>query len=245
MITLKVLGSVSNMLKVGIMQPYFFPYIGYWQLLNAVDIYVVYDDVNYINRGWVNRNRILINQTPQYFNLLLSGASQNKVINEIEISADDRHFEKLFRTLELNYKKAPYYYDTMQLIEKILNNPQKNLSKFLYDQIIMVAKYLDMDTHIVLSSTIDKDNSLHGEDKIIEICKKLNAEEYYNAMGGMALYSRERFLQNGIILKFLETNAIRYKQYGEEFVGNLSIIDVMMFNGKEQTKDFLKKYKLV
>lgn len=233
------------MLKVGIMQPYFVPYIGYWQLLNAVDVYVVYDDVNYINRGWINRNRILVNGEPQYFNLLLEAASQNKLINEIEICKDEKHIQKLFRTLEINYRKAPFYAETMEVLRRILNNPEKNLAYFLYEQIICIAEYLDIDTEIVLSSSLEKDCSLRGEEKILEICRVLNATEYYNAIGGQELYSQDNFAQNQMTLKFLATNDICYKQYGEHFYGNLSIIDVLMFNGKKGTKELLKEFHIV
>ena len=118
-------------MKLGIMQPYFFPYIGYWQLLNAVDEYVIFDDVNYINRGWINRNRILVNGEPQYINLQLTGASQNKLINEIEVACDPSFAKKRLRTLEQSYGKAPFYQDTMALVTDILDDPEKNLAKYL------------------------------------------------------------------------------------------------------------------
>ena len=226
-------------MKLGIMQPYFFPYIGYWQLMNAVDTYVVYDDVNYINRGWINRNRILVAKKPQYINLNLSGASQNKLINEIELSKDLSYVQKIFRTLELNYKKAPYYHITMDLIDKILNNPQTNLAIFLFDQIQLISRYLEIDTKLILSSSISKNNSLHGENKILEICHCLNA------IGGKTLYSKENFENRGIALKFLETDDIYYKQFGENFFDNLSIIDVMMFNSKEKINTMLKQYHII
>lgn len=232
-------------MKLGIMQPYFFPYIGYWQLMNAVDTYVVYDDVNYINRGWINRNRILVAKKPQYINLNLSGASQNKRINEIELSKDLSYVQKIFRTLELNYKKAPYYHITMDLIDKILNNPQTNLAIFLFDQIQLISRYLEIDTKLILSSSISKNNSLHGEDKILEICHCLKANIYYNAIGGKNLYSKENFENRGIALKFLETDAIYYKQFGGDFFDNLSIIDVMMFNSKEKISTMLKQYHII
>ncbi len=232
-------------MKLGIMQPYFFPYIGYWQLLNAVDTYVVYDDVNYINRGWVNRNRILINQSPQYFNVMLSGASQNKKINEIEVISDPKYIKKVLRTLEQSYGKAPYFDDVMPLLIKILNNPQNNLALFLFDQIAMISTYLGIDTKLVLSSSLKKNVILRGEDKILDICLNLGADAYYNAIGGKELYSKEKFAKNGIALHFLETNEIVYKQFGETFHKNLSIIDVMMFNSREQVRELLEDFHIV
>ena len=233
------------MKKIGVMQPYFVPYIGYWQLMNAVDVYVVYDDVNYINRGWINRNKILVNGEPQYINLLLSGASQNKLINEISLADNAANVKKIFRTLEMNYKKAPFYKEVFDLLEKILNNNQINLALFLYDQIKWLAEYMEMDTQFVLSSALDKDNSLRGQDKILDICRCLCGTEYYNAIGGQSLYSREKFSDNGIKLFFLETDAIRYHRGSNLFVGGLSILDVLMYNDKEQIHQLLNQYKLL
>lgn len=234
-----------EMLKLGIMQPYFVPYIGYWQLMNTVDTYVVYDDVNYIKRGWINRNRVLVGGSPQYVNIELAGASQNKLINEIELVKDSGYAKRLLRTLELNYKKAPFFNDCMELLQKILENPQKNLALFLFDQISMIAEYLGISTKLILSSSLQKDCSLHGEDKILDICRCLHADEYYNAIGGKELYSRERFLQNEIALKFLETDNIVYKQFGDTFYSNLSIVDVMMFNSKKEIALLLDRFHVV
>ena len=233
------------MKKIGVMQPYFVPYIGYWQLMNAVDVYVIYDDVNYINRGWINRNRILVNGEPQYINLLLSGASQNRLINEISLADNTANFKKIFRTIELNYKKAPFYKEVLDLLEKILNNCQTNLALFLYDQIKWLAEYMEMDTRFILSSSIKKDNSLRGQEKILDICRCLQGTEYYNAIGGQDLYSKEKFEENGIKLFFLETDAIRYHREGNLFVGGLSILDVLMYNDKEQINHLLNQYKLI
>lgn len=232
------------MKKIGVMQPYFIPYIGYWQLLNTVDTYVVFDDVNYIKRGWINRNRILINKEPHYINLELSGASQNKKINEIELSSDIEQRGKILKTIEYNYKRAPFYEETMNLIKKILLNEEKNLALFLYDQIKIIADYLDVNTEIIMSSSLDKNNELKGQDKIIDICKILNADDYYNAIGGVNLYSREKFECKKIGLHFLESQSIEYQQFGDVFYGSLSIVDVMMFNSRDQVKTMLNKFTL-
>lgn len=232
-------------MKTGIMQPYFFPYLGYWQLMNAVDLYVVYDDVNYINRGWINRNKILINKQPNYINLPLVGASQNKKINEITISSETRQKQKLLRSVEISYKKAPFFNDVYPLITNIISNNENILSLFLLNSFNVIAKYLELKTEFVLSSSIKKDNSLKGEDKILEMCRLLNSDEYYNAVGGMGLYNKNRFNKEGMNLLFLKMNEIKYKQFDNEFVPNLSIIDVLMFNSREETQRLLKEYELL
>ena len=232
-------------MKIGIMQPYFFPYIGYWQLLNVVDKYVIYDDVNYINRGWINRNRILLNSKDKMITLSLKEVSQNKLIKEIELLNNEKEREKLLKTISQSYKKAPFYDEVYPLIEEILNFKEINLEKFLENSIKKIIEYLEIDTTILISSEIEKDNMLKGKNKILDICKNLGASEYYNAIGGQELYSYEEFNKEGIKLKFLKSGNIEYKQFKNEFIPNLSIIDVMMFNSKEKIKEFLNNYTLI
>lgn len=232
-------------MKVGIMQPYFFPYIGYWQLMKAVDRYVIYDDVNYINRGWINRNRILINGEAQFYSLPLSKASQNKLINEILLADDIRAREKLLRTVQNAYGKAPQFKQVYPLIERILTMKEENLAFYLRVQLELIAEYLDIKTEFVVSSELDKMPNLRGEERILHICKLLGADTYVNAIGGQDLYSRERFLEEKIKLRFLETAKIIYTQFKNEFVPNLSIIDVMMFNSREEIGEMLGQYVLL
>lgn len=232
-------------MKIGIMQPYFLPYIGYWQLLNVVDKYVIYDDVNYIKGGWINRNRILINKEAKYFNVKLNGASPNNLINEVEVSLDEVYQKKLLKTVEENYKKAPFFYEVFPVIQRIVENKETNLAKYLEYSIREICSYLDIKTELLISSYLEKNNFLKGKDKVIEICKKLGGTEYYNAIGGQELYSFEEFKSNGIELKFLKTEEINYQQFSNEFVPYLSILDVMMFNSKEKIKKFLNNYSLI
>lgn len=232
-------------MKLGIMQPYLLPYIGYWQLLNAVDKYVIYDDVNYIKSGWINRNKILINKEAKYFTIKLNGASPNKLINEVEISDDKIYKKKMLKTVEENYKKAPFFNIVFPIIEEIIGNDEKNLAKYLKYSLEKICNYLEIKTELLLSSELEKNNSLKGKDKVIDICKKLKATEYYNAIGGQELYSFEEFKDNGIELKFLKTEEILYEQFNNEFIPNLSILDVMMFNSKEKIKEFLSDYNFI
>lgn len=229
-------------MKLGIMQPYFFPYIGYWQLIKAVDNYVVYDDVNYIKGGWINRNNFLINGQKKLFTIQLNGASSYKKINEIEIKDDFSSFKKM---LQINYAKAPFYKDCQELVERITSFDSKNLGVFLFNSIKSIAEYLGFETEIILSSEIEKDDNLKGQEKVIHICKLLEADEYYNAIGGQELYSKQGFKENGISLSFLKTNIIPYKQLKNDFVPGLSILDMMMFCSKEQINEMLDNYELI
>ena len=211
---------------LGIMQPYFMPYIGYFQLMKAVDKYVVYDDVNYIKGGWVSRNNIIVNGEQKMFTITLKGASSNKLFNEIEIGDDFHKFEK---TLKLNYSKAIYFDTTMDLLKRIFSYPEK---------------HLEIETEILLSSELSKDNSLKGKERVFDICHLLQANRYYNAIGGEKLYDKLEFEKHGIHLNFLDTIVKEYRQMSKTFIPNLSIIDVLMNNSKEEIHLLLDSYKL-
>lgn len=232
-------------MKLAIMQSYFFPYIGYWQLMNAVDKFVIYDDVNYIKRGWINRNIIIENKKANYLTLPLIKPSQNKLINEITIFEPQKSKEKLFKRIYTAYHKAPFYENIIDLLENIILNEETNLSKYLINSIKLINKYLEIKTTLILSSELEKDNIKKGRDKIIEICKKLNADYYINPIGGTKLYNKEEFARHNIKLSFLKTDDIKYQQFDNEFIPNLSIIDVMMFNSREKIQEMLEQYTLI
>jgi len=224
------------------MQPYFLPYIGYWQLINTVDTFVIYDDVNFIKKGYVNRNSILNAGHRQRIILELIGASQNILIKEIEVG---RNRGKILKSIDHAYKKAPEFEKVFPLIQIILDNPEKNLAKFLGNSIKMIVEYLGIDTKIIYSSDIEKDNNLKAQAKILDICQRLGASQYINAIGGKELYIQEAFKNKGIELNFLQAELLEYKQFNNKFIPHLSIIDVMMFNSKETIPNMMKSYKLL
>jgi len=173
------------------MQPYFLPYIGYFQLIKAVDKYVIYDDVNFIKRGWINRNNILLDGQSFLFSLNLLKSSQNKLINEIFVSENQT---KRLKTIRTAYQKAPYFSSIFPIVEKIFAYDDKNLARFVGNSIIQIANYLQFDTEFIYSSDIKEMNhSLKGQDKILNICEVLGATEYLNAIGGMNLYDKNEF----------------------------------------------------
>ena len=229
-------------MKLGIMQPYFMPYIGYFQLMKAVDKYVVYDDVNYIKGGWANRNHILINGEKEMFTVTLQKASQNKLFNEIVIGDD---FKKLMKTLQMNYSRAINFDQTMVLMERIISFPNKQLAVFIANSFREILSYLSVETEILLSSEIPKDNSLRGKDKIIQICEILGADTYYNAVGGKNLYDQEEFREHGITLNFVDSLPQVYSQlHTREFVSGLSMVDVLMNNTKDEVNRLLDSFQL-
>jgi len=229
-------------MTLAIMQPYIFPYIGYWQLLEASDTFVIFDDVNFIKKGYINRNSILVGEKSSRFNIELIGASQNKLINEIELLGNNN---KLLKTILMAYKKAPYFNIVYPILEDILSNTENNLAKFLGYSLEKIAGYLGITNNIIYSSDITKDNTLKAQDKILDISKRLNATHYVNAIGGQELYDKDKFSANDIQLNFIKTNIIKYKQFKNDFVPYLSIIDILMFNSVEEINKMIKSYELV
>ena len=228
-------------MKVGIMQPYFMPYIGYFQLMAAVDKYVIFDDVNYIKRGWSARNNILVNGQKHLFSVIVEGGSQNNLYLQVRVIDD---FIKLRKTLEMSYKKAPYYATTMELLEKVFSFEDKRFNYFIRNSFEVVFNYLGVNTIFLFSSELSNDKQLKGKDKILDICKLLGATEYYNAIGGQELYDRQEFKDNGIQLHFVNASLDEYPQFSSEFIPGLSMIDVLMMNSKENILSLLGKFSL-
>jgi hypothetical protein len=231
-------------MKLAIMQPYFLPYIGYFQLINAVDKFVLFDDVNFINRGWINRNRILVHGKAHIFTVPLREASQNKLIKDIQVADSMNWIEKIKKTFELNYKKAPYFQDVYGILRNIISARDTELSSLILRSISKIMEYLDINTQLVETSSIYSNEHLKGQDRIIDICNKELADHYINSIGGMELYSKQQFHKEGIRLNFLKSLPIEYKQFQNEFVPWLSIIDVLMFNSQEEIKRHLYRFEL-
>ncbi len=226
-------------------QPYFIPYIGYWQLINAVDVFIISDDYNYINKGWISRNRILEKGNPRYFNIEISHASSNKKINELYISKEIFNKDKKLMQLRNVYRRAPYFRKGYALMQEIFDYDELNLAIFLENSIKKVCNYLEIQTKFVKSSSIPHNCELNKEYKIFDQCKYVGADIYINAIGGRTMYSFDQFKQQGIQLGFIKTDEIKYKQLWYEFVPNLSIIDVIMFNSKTEIKKMLQKYTIL
>ena len=234
-------------MNLGIMQPYFLPYIGYFQLINAVDKFVVYDNIKYTKKGWINRNRILVNGKDEFVTLPLKNAHDYLDINQRRL-ADSYPLEKrkILNKVRENYRNAICYPRVYKLLEEILDFEDMNLFQFVSHSLELVCMYLGIDTEFIVSSTLPIDHMLKAEDKVLAICKYLNSDSYINPIGGLELYSRARFNENNMGLRFLRTNPIVYPQLVNGFVPNLSILDVMMFNRKESITNFLKsEYELI
>jgi len=232
--------------KLAIMQPYLFPYLGYFQLINSVDLFVVYDDVQFIKGGWINRNRILLNSIAHMFSFPVKKTPLSHKICERHFTEDfDTIAKRFLKTLEVAYRGAPAYSDTVKLITAILDSEDLNVASIISRSMRIICDYLSIETEFILSSEIEKDETLKGQDRVIEINRILGSTHYINPIGGMELYSKEAFRKAGIELSFLRMRPVVYKQYNNEFVPNLSIIDVMMFNSREEIKELLGEYDLL
>ncbi len=227
------------------MQPYLFPYIGYFQLMRAVDKFVVLDDVAFIQRGWINRNRVLVNHRPHTFTIPIERASQNKLITELNIAEQGGWRDKFLKTLTLAYKRAPFFESVYPSIERSILYSGRMLADFIGNSLFELHRYLGLESELVKTSRAYNNQNLTGEERILDICRRENGNEYINPIGGTALYSSHRFADAGIALRFLKPETIRYRQFGTEFVPSLSIIDVLMFNGSRRTAEYLNDYKLI
>lgn len=227
-------------MKLAIMQPYFLPYIGYFQLIAAADMFVIYDNIKYTKKGWVNRNRMLQNGSDVMFSLPLKKDSDSLCIVQRELAPDfDR--VKLLNKFRGAYVRAPFYTQIYPLLEHIVLHKESNLFRYIHHALVETCSYLGIDTPIKISSNIEIDHNLKSQDKVLALCKALGADTYINAIGGMDLYERDDFATEGIELNFIRSKSFEYEQFGAPFVPWLSIVDVMMFNTKAHITDLITK----
>jgi hypothetical protein len=233
--------------KLAIMQPYLFPYLGYFQLLAAVDRFVCYDDVAFIRQGWINRNRLLINGQAAYFTVPVRQASSFRLISETDVddgraTAQWRH--TILKTFDNAYRRAPEFSSVFPLIEEVISPTIPRVADVARASIDVVCRFLNISTPRVPSSTIYQNRALDGQDRVIAICRAEGAHEYVNAIGGLKLYTREAFGDAGITLRFLESLPVEYRQFGAAFVPDLSIVDALMFNSRDVVRGFLGRCRL-
>jgi hypothetical protein len=232
-------------MKTAVMQPYFLPYIGYFQLIAAVDLFIIYDNIQYTKNGWINRNRMFRNGEAVMFSLPLKRASDYLDVRDRELAVDFNR-DKLLNQISGAYQQAPYFMQIVPLIEHIVRCDETNLFHFLHHSVLGICDFLGIETQIRVSSGIAIDHALKKQDKVIALCRAVGARTYVNASGGVDLYSREQFQSQGIDLKFVRSKPFTYRQFGEVFVPMLSILDVLMFNPVEAVRDCIShNYELI
>nr|MBF0681998.1 WbqC family protein [Pseudomonas sp.] len=232
--------------NVAMMQPYLFPYLGYFQLIAHSDAFVLGDDLQYVKASWINRNRVLVNGQPKLITFPLRKGELQDLINQRRLCDDfPREAQKLLRTLELAYARAPYHDDVMPMLREILENPERNLAHFTEQSIRRICAYLQITTPIYVGSELGLPPPVDKQDRVISIAKKLGAEAYINPIGGMALYCPALFRAHGLSLRFLRMDELSYPQFKQPFVPSLSIIDVLMFNSRSDVQALLKHFSLI
>ena len=233
-------------MKLAVMQPYVFPYLGYFQLIDSVDIFVFYDDVNFMKRSFINRNNILVNGQSKLFTIKLSKVSQNKLINETELLDQNSPLNDLLVSLKQNYKKAPYFKEVIGIVSQLNEEKHRSISDLSIKSVVLISNYLKIKTKFQLSSTSHSESkALSKSDRLVAINKKCGTNDYINAIGGLNLYNKTEFKKEGINLNFIESELKPYVQFENESIIGLSILDVLMFNSKDEIIKMIKNYKLI
>lgn len=231
-------------MKLAVMQPYLLPYMGYFQLMAAVDKFVVYDDVQFIKGGWINRNRILLGGREHLFTAPLLGASSNRLISELELVTKPDWRGKLLRTIEQAYRSAPQFSQVLPLLSDVITCPERQLSGYLVHCLRELKIYLDIPTKLITTSAAYQNQGLKGQERILDICQREEASVYVNASGGRELYNPEAFREKGIALRFLDSEPFEYNQGTAQFHPSLSVVDVLMFHDREEVRALLLKATL-
>jgi hypothetical protein len=226
------------------MQPYLLPYVGYFQLMRSADTFIILDDVNFKKKSWINRNSILINRTSHTFTLPVEKASQNVKIRDLWLSQSDEWGERFRKSIAHAYRSAAYFEPVYNLLEDVFSTKSRNLAEFVTQSVLLVADYLKLETQVITSSSVYRNSHLRGEERIIDICRQAGATQYINSAGGRNLYDQKHFMDHGIELGFLSPRQISYQQFAERFIPNLSIVDTLMFNSREELELLLQEFDI-
>lgn len=230
---------------VAMMQPYWFPYFGYFQLIAGADAFVLGDNLQYVHPGWVNRNRLLSCGAPSLFTLPLKKDRSDLAINRRELSdSAPQVLSKLLKTIAMSYSRAPYRDDVLALLEPLMTCPERNLALYLEYSLRKVCEYLQIDTPIHVASTLPVDERLvlDKQDRVVKLARHFGAQRYLNPIGGTALYDEGYFARHDLELRFHRMDELCYTQFKDPFVPNLSIIDVLMFNPVSRIRQWLPCY---
>jgi WbqC-like protein family len=227
-------------MKLAIMQPYLFPYLGYFQLIAAVDKFVFYDDVNFIKNGWINRNRLFLAGEVRYVTVPLADASSFSKINQILVQPRSTGWpRKLLETVRHSYCRAPYFGVVQSMLSEIFLTDDRRVAELAKGSVIAVSKYLGLRTRFVMSSAMYKNSHLGGVERVFDICRREEASQYVNLPGGSDLYDHQSFASRQLTLRFIEPKLTPYRQFSAQFCSSLSVLDVLMFNDRETARAML------
>lgn len=233
-------------MKLAIMQPYLFPYIGYFSLISNTDYFIFFDTPQYIRKGWINRNRILgANGETTYFTVPIQKADRNTPIDKTVISYNSDWKMKILGQLNI-YKKAPNYNKVINLVEDVFSIDTIWISDLAIRSIVKTCEYLgiDMQYDIFSKMNLKLPQIKEPDEWALYITKELGYSTYVNPPGGMSFFNREKYRKSDIDLQFLLQEIIPYRQNRENFMPALSIIDIMMFCSCSEICEMLCKYKI-
>lgn len=228
-------------MKLAVMQPYLFPYIGYFHLIYAADLFLIYDDVAFIKRGYINRNSVLSGNGITRFTVPVPGASQNKLISDLNFSTD---IAKVLKTIEHSYSKAPFFPAIFPMIREILEYEDRSIAAVCQRSYEVLFFYLGFEKRFLKTSELDYDRTKSAQERLITLCHKFEADCYINAPGGRSLYAKGDFAAQSVDLKFIDSLPVEYRQGNHEFIPNLSVIDALMHCAPEEIVSLLQKYEL-
>lgn len=230
---------------ISLLQPYFFPYLGYFQLIAASDVFVVYDDAQFMKNGWVNRNRILGEAGPAWWTYPVEAASHKLPINQRRYVEDrSRYPHSLLAALHHRYRRAPHHGPVMRIVEGIMAFGERGVASFNANLIRQVCRHLAIDTRMEIASALGLPPS-RGEQRVLDVCTALGGTRYLNPIGGTQLYAQAPFRERGLALEFLRSEVRPYPQFGPPFQPALSVIDTLMFNGPADMRELLSQYRIV
>ncbi|RAH36587.1 WbqC family protein [Halomonas sp. SL1] len=228
-------------MKLAVMQPYLFPYIGYFQLIHAADLFLIYDDTSFIKQGYINRNSMLTANGPARFTVPVPGASSNKKISDLKFSPDVKKFT---RSLEQNYSKTRHFPTIFPIIREIIESKDRSIASVCQKSYQAIFSHLGIEKHCIKTSELDYDRTASAQDRLVALCQKFGADCYINAPGGRSLYDKRDFLEQDIELKFIDPLPVEYQQANSPFVPNLSIIDVLMNCSPREVVSIIKHYEV-
>lgn len=235
--------------KIAIMQPYFFPYLGYFSLIKNTDKFILLDTVQFIRHGWIERNRILKqNEGWLYFKVPLIKHSRGTLINDIQIDNNLKWKQKILSQIQLYKRVAPHYFKVHEILTEIFENEFNDIVTLNESILKAICNYLELDATILIfsKSGILIDTPKAPDEWALNICKAIgNVTEYWNPPGGKSFFDKSKYKKANINLKFQEINLSPYNQNRKNFESGLSIIDVMMFNNPEKINKMLDHYELI
>jgi len=235
-------------MKVAIMQPYFMPYIGYFQLINAVDEFIIFDTPQFIRHGWIERNNILkLDGESSYIKVPLVKQSRDTSIKDMIINNSTNWQKKILAQITHYKKKAPYYNDVLTLLDTIFKEQTESIVDLNYKSLKLICNYLDITTPIKIWSEMNLEiEEVNAPDEwALNICKKINATTYINPIGGLSFFDTKKYLTSNIDIKFIKSKEILYNQFDNNFTPWLSIIDILMFNSKNNIKNMLEQVNYI